>query len=262
MKILVINGSFRRDGNTQRILELFKEEYLFSAKQQHFNVEFETIFLAHENIAFCRGCRVCFDKGEEKCPLKDEVLSVRSKIDNSDAVVLASPVYVEDVNGFMKNWIDRMAFNNHRPAFCGKPAVVIATSGAYSSDHTLKTMIRAFIGWGGVVVAKDKFITGALTAKEDLKKRYAVKIKYLAEKLHKNLTDRKGGYPSLYSLVAFRVQQKYWQKTKNINSFDYTYWRDKGWLKNSCNYYTAHGAGFIKTKAAGFFGRIISQFFG
>jgi multimeric flavodoxin WrbA len=33
----------------------------------------------------------------------------------AEAYVFASPVYVEDINGVMKNWIDRMAFNSHRP---------------------------------------------------------------------------------------------------------------------------------------------------
>ncbi len=261
MKILIINGSFRRDGNTHRILELFKEAYLFTSKLQKDDVQFETIFLAHESIQFCKGCRICFDKGEDKCPLKDEVLSVRSKIGNSDAVVLASPVYVEDVNGTMKNWIDRMAFNNHRPAFCGKPGILLITSGANSSNHTLQTMSRAFTGWGGVVVAKGKFITGALTARKDLNEHYAPKIKNLAVKLHKKLSSKKRGSPSLYSLVAFRVQQKYWKKTENYNSYDYTYWKDKGWLENSCNYYTKHSAGWIKTKSAGIFGKLISLFF-
>jgi multimeric flavodoxin WrbA len=48
----------------------------------------------------------------------------------------------------MKNWIDRMAFNNHRPAFAGKSAVIVTTSGMGSTSHTQKTMQYALMAWG------------------------------------------------------------------------------------------------------------------
>lgn len=43
----------------------------------------------------CLVCRRCFDVGEGFCPLKDELLSIREKLNKADGVILASPVYVE-----------------------------------------------------------------------------------------------------------------------------------------------------------------------
>jgi hypothetical protein len=55
--------------------------------------------LAEMDIRTCRGCRICFDKGEESCPLKDDLLAIRRRIEAAELLVLGSPVYVEDGNG-------------------------------------------------------------------------------------------------------------------------------------------------------------------
>ncbi|EMS69548.1 flavodoxin family protein [Ruminiclostridium cellobioparum] len=261
MKILLLNSSYRKDGNTARVLECIKEEILLTAGRQGLSAEFETVSLAHSDVQICRGCRGCFDRGEKSCPLKDEVPGIKERLDSADGVVLASPVYVEDVNGIMKNWIDRMAFNNHRPAFSGKPAIILTTSGTYSSKHALKTMERAFNAWGGISVGKDRFRTGALTGKEDIKIKNLKKIKKLSARLYNAITHKTERYPSVYSLIYFKVQQKYWQRTKDTWTFDYTYWKEKGWLNNDCSYYTRNSAGWIKIKFARLLGSIISGLF-
>ena len=40
--------------------------------KQYGDIDFEYVFLSEYNLEFCRGCKVCFDKGEEHCPLKDD----------------------------------------------------------------------------------------------------------------------------------------------------------------------------------------------
>ncbi len=264
MKIFIINSSFRKDGNTQRVLELLKDEYLLIAAQKNTYVEFEEIYLAHNEIGVCRGCRLCFDKGEECCPLKDDLLRIRDKFHSADGVIMASPVYVEDINGTMKNWIDRMAFNCHRPAFSGKPVVLVTTSGSFSSNHSLKTMNSALIAWGAVVVNKAKLKTGALTSKEDIKQWSISVIERLALSLFNSVNVMEGSKkssPSIYSLVAFRVQQKYWQRSNITQSYDYIYWKEKGWLLNSCSYYSEHSTGWLKVKTALVFSVIFNTFF-
>lgn len=264
MGILLINSSYRKNGNTQRVLDLIKEEYLLIARQKNTYVEFEEIYLAHTDIKVCQGCRKCFDKGEKSCPLKDDLLTIYNKIHRADGVVVASPVYVEDINGVLKNWIDRMAFNCHRPAFSGKPVILVTTSGSFSSNHSLKTMSSAFTAWGAVVIDKAKFITGALTSKEDIKRQKLSVIKRLALSLFSAVNTMEGTKkvnPSMFSLISFRVQQKHWQNAKNTQSYDYIYWKEKGWLQNSCSYYSEHASGWLKTKAAMVLSNIVSAFF-
>lgn len=62
--------------------------------------------------------------------------------------------------------------------------------------------------------------------------------------------------------MVFKVQQKYWHKNKNkYKTFDYLYWKNRGWLEKKCNYYVPHNASFIKVRIAGIVGKIISLFF-
>jgi len=262
MKIVSIVSSARKDGNTERITKFMELELKKSAEKNNTKAEFEHINLGNLNIKFCRGCRVCFDKGEALCPLKDETLNVRDKIMEADGIILASPVYVEDVNGIMKNWIDRMAFNNHRPAFAGKSAVILTTSGVGSSNHALKTMKSALMAWGFRISAEDKFRTGGLMDTEKIKSSHGSKISFIADKLFKDVYNGKAMNPSFGSLLYFKVQQKYWQKSTGKNEIlDYAYWKDKRWTDNNCSYYIPNKAGFIKIRLAGMAGYIVSCFF-
>jgi multimeric flavodoxin WrbA len=99
------------------------------------------------NILLCRGCRACFDHGEEACPLHDDLPLIRSRMDDADALILASPVYVDDVSGLVKNWMDRLAYLSHRPAMGGKYAFTVATVGGGPAGHTLRTMNTALLTW-------------------------------------------------------------------------------------------------------------------
>lgn len=262
MKIVSILSSARKKGNTYKIISNLEKELLDIGAKKNVSIEIENIQLAYSDIQFCRGCRICFDKGEELCPIKDELLNIRDKINSADGIILASPVYVEDINGIMKNWIDRMAFNCHRPAFAGKSAVVITTSGIGSSNHALRTMKTALQTWGFNICAQGKFRAGAHIENEKINILYKNKIGNIAEKLYGTIIDHRYERPSFYSLMAFRVQQKYWEKNEDEkNTFDYFYWENKGWLKNTCDYYIEHDSNFIKTRLAKLAGDIIAIFF-
>lgn len=261
MKILLIISSKRKEGNTNNVLNLIEDEIKISLDKMSLTTE--KIFLGDYNIQFCKGCRACFNKGEEKCPLKDDLLLIRDKILKSDIIIFGSPVYVEDINGVMKNWIDRMAFNNHRPAFAGKAAFLITTSGIGSSNHALKTMKKALTAWGFYVIGQNKFRTGSLMKIRDIEKKYKSKIKSIAYKIKRTIVDNKVNYPKFYSLVSFKVQQKYWQKNSDQkqHTFDYNYWLKKGWLDSKCKYYINNQANPIKVLFARVFGNLISVFF-
>lgn len=72
------------------------------------NVEYEMVRLSEYNIGTCRGCRICFDKGEEFCPHKDDRDKLIEKMKDSDGVIFASPNYSFQVSGLMKVFLDRL----------------------------------------------------------------------------------------------------------------------------------------------------------
>ncbi|MDP4152528.1 MAG: flavodoxin family protein, partial [Bacillota bacterium] len=144
MKIVSITSSLRQSGNTETIVQMLEG----SLAKLDESVQITHISLAKTKVEQCRGCRICFDRDESFCPIKDELSGIIKEIKDADAIIIASPVYVEDVNGTMKSFIDRMAFNSHRPSLYGKCAALITTSGAGSSNHALNTMKNAFSSWG------------------------------------------------------------------------------------------------------------------
>ncbi len=262
MKIIALVSSYRIDGNTNKAVSLIEKQLLSTADKENIALEVEKVQLSYLDIITCCGCRICFDKGEEKCPLKDDLLAVREKIQQADGILAASPVYVEDVNGIMKNWIDRMAFNCHRPAFAGKTAYIITTSGGGTSNHTINTIKNAFTSWGIDFAGSSKFRAGVLMDSVEMESKYNNKIKKAAEILFKAVKNNSAQNPSLYSLIAFKVQQKSWQKsTQRQDTVDYQYWKKNKWLERNCNYYIPNKASLLKIKFARLIGSIIAIFF-
>lgn len=263
MKILSIVSSYRMDGNTSRIVSLIEEQLQKEAEKRQTSLEVEKIFLGRLDVRMCRGCRLCFDKGEDKCPLKDDLLSIRDKMLEADGYLIASPVYVEDVNGILKNWMDRMAFVCHRPALAGKSAFLITTSGGGSTGHALHTMSAAFHAWGCRVAGKKKFRTGALMEKKDIRLRHEKEIRNAAQVFIDDLMRGTDANPGMYSLIAFRIQQLCWSKAEyqKSNPYDYQYWKVKGWLEPKRIYYIPIIKGMWKVRLARLFGGGIAKFF-
>lgn len=263
MKILSIVSSFRMDGNTSRVVSLIEDQLQKEAQKRKISLETERITLGRTDVGTCRGCRLCFDKGERFCPLKDDLLSVRDKMLEADGYLIASPVYVEDVNGILKNWIDRMAFTCHRPALAGKCAFLITTSGAGSTGHALRTMDAALHTWGCRVAGRVKLRTGALMDKEEIRSKHEKAIRRAAETYLNNLMRGADTDPGIYSLIAFRVQQICWSKSgyQSANPYDYQYWKGKGWLRRGCAYYIPLKRGRWKVRLARLMGSGIAKFF-
>ena len=103
MKITVFNGSPKAEqGNTNVMVQAFLE----GAKSA--GAEVENIFLARQKIHPCTGCYTCWLKTPGKCVMPDDMATLLPKLQNSGLVVFATPLYVDNVTGIMKNFMDRI----------------------------------------------------------------------------------------------------------------------------------------------------------
>jgi len=262
MNVVSIVSSARRNGNTGRIAGAIEKELLSLGQKHGETVSFEKVNLYDLNLGYCRGCRACFEKGEVFCPCKDTLLTVRDKILGADALLLSSPVYVEDVSGLLKTFIDRLAFLSYRPVCAGKTALCITSSGVGSSGHAIKTMARALGIWGFHICGRHNFRAGGMLQDEYMRSRYSKKIKKIAAGFFNAVRVKKALKPSILSLIVFTVQQASWRKTKEPKmAYSRAYWKDKGLLGKGVSFYIPHRAGPVKTAAARAIGKLIALFF-
>ncbi len=104
MKVLAINGSARKDGNTAILIKTaFKE---LEAE----GIETEMIQLAGKKTHGCMACYKCFDSKDRQCVIGDDINAAIAKMDEADGIILASPTYFADVTSELKALIDRAGF--------------------------------------------------------------------------------------------------------------------------------------------------------
>ncbi len=100
MKVLMINGSPRPNGNTAVALRemegIFKEE----------GIETEIIQVGNKAIRGCIACGKCAEKG--KCVFGDAVNKVTPKFEACDGLVVGSPVYYASANATLVAFLTRL----------------------------------------------------------------------------------------------------------------------------------------------------------
>ena len=142
MKVLAINGSARKDGNTAILLNTVLNEL------QQENIETEMIQLAGEPIQGCLACYRCRELKNRRCVMDDDnVNQYITAMADADGILLGSPVYFTDVTPEMKALIDRAGFvargNDHMfKRKVGAAVVAVRRAGAL---HTFDTINHFFL---------------------------------------------------------------------------------------------------------------------
>jgi multimeric flavodoxin WrbA len=105
MKVLMINGSPRANGNTS--LALKEMEKIFHEN----GIETEIVTVGNKEIRGCIGCATCVERG--KCVFDDLVNETAPKFEAADGLVIASPVYYASANGTLISFLDRLFYSSH-----------------------------------------------------------------------------------------------------------------------------------------------------
>ena len=107
MKVLAINGSARKNGNTAQMIG-----YLFQELQAE-HIDTEMIQLAGEHPHGCIACYQCFKQKNNRCIVDTDCInSCIEKMMAADALVLASPTYFADITSDLKALIDRVGMTS------------------------------------------------------------------------------------------------------------------------------------------------------
>lgn len=105
MKVVIINGSPRVDGNTTvGVNEMVKA---FDAE----GIETIVFQIGNKNVRGCVACGSCAETG--KCVFNDAVNEIAAAFEEADGLVVASPVYYASANGTLISCLDRLFYSSH-----------------------------------------------------------------------------------------------------------------------------------------------------
>ena len=105
MKVLILNGSPRKDGNTsiaiREMVSIFNQE----------GVDAEVVQIGGQDIRGCIACGHCYETG--KCVFNDIVNEIAGKFEEADGLVIATPVYYASANGTIVSCLDRLFYSTN-----------------------------------------------------------------------------------------------------------------------------------------------------
>lgn len=104
MKVLIINGSPRMNGNTSVAINEIKKEF------DKENIEVNIVEIGTKDIRGCIACGKCHETG--KCVFNDLVNETHQLLEEADGVIIASPVYYASANGTLISFLDRLFYSN------------------------------------------------------------------------------------------------------------------------------------------------------
>jgi multimeric flavodoxin WrbA len=105
MKVIAINGSPHKKGNTYHALDMVGNELNANG------IEFEILHIGHKMIHGCVACGKCAVNKDEKCTIKTDDLNKWIKqIKKADGIIFGSPVHYSGIPGTMKSFLDRLFF--------------------------------------------------------------------------------------------------------------------------------------------------------
>lgn len=151
-KILGINGSSRKDGNTSVLVK----NALQSCKSR--GAETQLIDLAGKDIGYCTDCNNCIAENSYKCPKKDDVEQILEAMTKADAIIIGSPTYFASVSGQLKTLFDRtLPLRRNGLQLAGKVGGAIAVGGSRNGgQENVVRDIQNFMMVHEMVVVSDK----------------------------------------------------------------------------------------------------------
>ncbi len=142
MKVVAVNGSARKNGNTALLIEAAFEPLIADGH------ECELIQLAGKDIRGCTACGKCREKADRTCHgRKDDLNAVIDALFDADAILLGSPTYFSDITPEMKALIDRACYvsRGNGNVFARKPGAAIIAVRRAGGIHAMDSINHFFL---------------------------------------------------------------------------------------------------------------------
>ena len=201
MKIIVINGSPRKNGLTASALHTVERELISQGADVEF---FDLIDL---DIGHCCGCCSCYKSGH--CFINDDAEHLSEKIKQADGLVLGSPTYASNVSGLMKDLIDRGHFVIEQ-LLKGKYCITVVTGENYGYRTAGKILNDLVIFSGGILCARIA-LKAPFNGQKELKEKICSESRKAALRMVRKETNI---FQTLYHCIIFNIGIKPFVKRK------------------------------------------------
>ncbi len=190
MKIVIVNGSPRKNGRTALILNKLSQTL-----QKYEDVDIQFVHVADLSLKYCAGCGVCYKTG--KCIYGDDAEKLSSDIANADGIILGSPTYASNVSAQMKTVIDRGHFVMEQ-LLHGKYAISVTTYENYGGGDSSKILNRLLSYSGAKISGKIVFRKGQKCPDKNIRK--------LADTLYRDIKSKhKYIFQSIKQYLIFTI---------------------------------------------------------
>jgi multimeric flavodoxin WrbA len=153
MKVIAINGSPHREGNTWHALKMVGEVL------EEQGIEFEILHVGNTPVRGCMACGTCGKRKDEKCvytadPVNDWIQIMKK----ADGIILASPVYYSGVAGIMKCFLDRAFYvsGSNGNLFRHKVGAALAAVRRTGGSSTLDCL-NHYLSYSEMIIASSHY---------------------------------------------------------------------------------------------------------
>lgn len=219
MKIFAYAGSARGCNSqslfaVQRVIDRLEEKKL---------VEDSLIATPQTHpIQYCKGCTKCSEIGSCVLDGTDSMTEMRKAMLEADLAIFASPVYVHNVSGYMKNFIDRLCLWCYTMPLMGKLVLTISISNTNGNSYVDSYLKKVFTAFGGGVFDQISFCTVLMTAEEMLNR-----VNQVCDEVESYVLQKE-----IYKIS--KLQSEYYINSKNMfklleeKSYIKEYWKQNG----------------------------------
>ena len=151
MKVLIINGSPRIDGNSTLLIKEITKVF------GELNINYEEIRVGDKDIRGCIACDHC--EKNEGCIFKDIVNDTYPKLEEADGLIIVSPVYYASPNGTLISFLDRL-FRSYPASLKMKVGASFAIARRGGTSATFDMLNKYFTISGMPVVSGDYWNNG------------------------------------------------------------------------------------------------------
>lgn len=222
-KILVINGSRNKEGNTQ----FFISSILNELKKEYYKIE----WLFPQDYTLLPIYETMNDDYTEET---DDIATIKTKILSSDLLIISSPVYMHAMSSDIKLLLERLSNWAHTLRLNGKPVVVLSTCESNGFNNVIEPLSKIFSKMGGnIVAASNVSLVNELQDQEKFEEINKIVSERIYEYINRPPQSNKLieiTFQAMKEIIEYRIH--------SYQSFDYQnfdseekYWIDTGLIK-------------------------------